>query len=73
VELRDVAGRSRQRAGRPHALSGRPMLTHTHHAVPMPLSCHAVPWTWEVAFRRAWSWHGRATAWHVWIKHDRTV
>jgi hypothetical protein len=36
VELRLVAGRSRTRAGRPHAVSGRPMLIHTYHAVPMP-------------------------------------
>jgi hypothetical protein len=27
-----VAGRSRTRAGRPHGVSGRPMLTHTCHA-----------------------------------------
>jgi hypothetical protein len=36
VELRVVAGRSRMRAGRPHAVSGRPMLIHTCHAMPMP-------------------------------------
>jgi hypothetical protein len=32
VELRVVAGRSRARVGRPHAVSGRPMLIHTYHA-----------------------------------------
>jgi hypothetical protein len=32
VELRVVAGRSRTRAGRPHAVSRRPMLIHTYHA-----------------------------------------
>jgi hypothetical protein len=32
VELRVVAGRSRTRAGRPHAVSGRPMLIHACHA-----------------------------------------
>jgi hypothetical protein len=32
VELRVVAGRSRTRAGRPHAVSGWPMLIHTCHA-----------------------------------------
>jgi hypothetical protein len=37
AELRVVAGRSRTRAGRPHAVSGRSMLIHTYHAVPMPL------------------------------------
>jgi hypothetical protein len=46
VELRVVAGRSRTRAGRPHAVSGRPMLIHTCHAMPMPCPCRAVPWPW---------------------------
>jgi hypothetical protein len=32
VELRVVAGRNRTRAGRSHAVSGRPMLIHTCHA-----------------------------------------
>jgi hypothetical protein len=36
VELHLVAGRSQKRARRPHAISGRPMLMHTYHAVPMP-------------------------------------
>jgi hypothetical protein len=36
VELLVVAGRSRKRAGRPHAVSRRPMLIHTCHA-------HAAP------------------------------
>jgi hypothetical protein len=31
VELRVVAGRSRTRAGRPHAVYGQPMLIHTCH------------------------------------------
>jgi hypothetical protein len=39
LELRVVAGRSRTRTGRPHAVSRRPMLIHTYHAVPMPLPC----------------------------------
>jgi hypothetical protein len=59
VEFRVVAGRSRTRSGRPHAVSGRSMLIHTYHAVPMSLSRCTVPWPWEVAFRTAWSWHGR--------------
>jgi hypothetical protein len=58
VELRVVAGRSRAPARRPHAVSGRPMLIHTSHAA----VCRAVPWTLEVAFRTAWSWHGKGTA-----------
>jgi hypothetical protein len=32
VELRVVAGRSRTQAGRPHTVSGWPMLVHTCHA-----------------------------------------
>jgi hypothetical protein len=32
VELRVVAGRSRTRTGRPHAVTGWPMLIHTCHA-----------------------------------------
>jgi hypothetical protein len=32
VELRVVDGRSRTRAGRTHAVSGRPMLIHKYHA-----------------------------------------
>jgi hypothetical protein len=42
VELRVVAGRSRTRLGRPHAVSGRPMLIHTYHAVTMPLPCRGL-------------------------------
>jgi hypothetical protein len=44
VELRVVAGRSRTRAGRPHAVSGRPMLIHTCHAMTMLRPYRAVPW-----------------------------
>jgi hypothetical protein len=42
LELRMVAGRSRTRAGSPHAVSGRPMLIHTYHAVPMPRPCRVL-------------------------------
>jgi hypothetical protein len=42
VELRVVAGRSRTGAGRPHAVSGRPMLIHTYNAVPMPRLCRGL-------------------------------
>jgi hypothetical protein len=42
LELRVVAGRSRTRAGRPHAVSGRPMLTHTYHAVSLPWPCRGL-------------------------------
>jgi hypothetical protein len=44
AQLRVVAGRSRMRAGRPHAVSGRPILIHTYYTVPMPLQWRAVPW-----------------------------
>jgi hypothetical protein len=39
LELRVEAVRSRTRAGRPHAVSGRPMLIHIYHAVPLPRPC----------------------------------
>jgi hypothetical protein len=39
VELLVVAGRSRKRAGRPHAVSGRPMLIH--NAMLRPCRAHA--------------------------------
>jgi hypothetical protein len=58
AELRVVAGRSRTRAGHPHAVSGRPMLMHTRHAMPR---C-------SVALRSRFqngivvAWHGRGMA-----------
>jgi hypothetical protein len=39
----------------------------------MLCSWRAVPWPWVVASRTTWSWHGTGAAWHVWIKHGRTV
>jgi hypothetical protein len=36
-----VDGISRTRAGRPHAVPGRPMLIHTYHAMSMPYPCRA--------------------------------
>jgi hypothetical protein len=39
VELRVVAGRNRKRAGRPHAVCGRPMIIHACHAMSMPRPC----------------------------------
>jgi hypothetical protein len=60
VELRVVAERIRTRAGRPHAVSGRPMLIHTCHAIPKP-RC-------DVALRSRFqngmvvAWHGRGIA-----------
>jgi hypothetical protein len=60
MELRVIAGRSRRQAGRPHAVSGRPMLIHTCHAIHMP-RC-------DVALRSrsqnsmVVAWHGRGMA-----------
>jgi hypothetical protein len=48
-------------AGRPHAVSVRPMLIHTYNAVPVPFPCRVVPWPWEGTFRTAYSWHSRGT------------
>jgi hypothetical protein len=42
LEFRVVAGISWKLAGRQHAVSGRPMLIHTYHAVPFPCCSHAV-------------------------------
>jgi hypothetical protein len=41
LEIRVLAGRSRTRAGGPHAVSGR-MLIHTHHAVPLLRPCRGL-------------------------------
>ena len=43
------------------------------HAIPMPRPCRAVPWTWEVAFRTAWSEHGGGAvwAWHGMCESNR--
>jgi hypothetical protein len=58
VELRVVAERSRTRAGRPHAVSGRPMLIHTCHAMPMP-RC-AVDLRSRFKNGMVVAWHGRS-------------
>jgi hypothetical protein len=42
LELRVVAGLSRTLADRQHAVSERPMLIHTFHAVTLPLPCHGL-------------------------------
>jgi hypothetical protein len=55
VELRVVAGRNRRRAGRPHDVSGRPMLILTYHAVPTPRCA--------VALRSRFQ-NGMVMAWH---------
>jgi hypothetical protein len=42
LELDVVAGISRTLADRPYAVSGRPMLIHTYHAVTQPRPCHGL-------------------------------
>jgi hypothetical protein len=73
VNARIVAGRSRTWAGHQQPVERRPMLIHIRHVVPVPFPCRAVPWPWKVALRAAWSEHGRGAAWHVRIKHGRTL
>jgi hypothetical protein len=48
LELDVLAARSRKLASRQHAVSERPMLIHTYHAVPMLFPCRhpatTLPW-----------------------------
>jgi hypothetical protein len=60
VELRVVAGRSRTRAGRPHAISGRPILIHTHHAVTMPRCDVVLRGRFQSGMVVAWQGNGMA-------------
>jgi hypothetical protein len=60
VELRVVAGRSRTRAGCPHAVSGRPMLIHTCHAMSMTCCAVALNSRFQNGMDMAWHGHGRA-------------
>jgi hypothetical protein len=46
LELRVVAARGRNLASRQPAVSERPMLIHTYHAVPMLLPCRHPAVTW---------------------------
>jgi hypothetical protein len=60
LELRVVVGGSRTRAGRPHAVSGRPMLIHTYHAFPLPRPCRGLERSLSERHIRgmAWKLHG---------------
>jgi hypothetical protein len=60
VELRVVAGRSRMRAGRPHAVSERQMLIHTCHAMPMPRCAVALRSRFQNGMVVAWHGNGMA-------------
>jgi hypothetical protein len=69
VELRVVAGRSRTRAGRPHAVSGRPMLIHTYHADADAALCCGLEKSLSerhgCGMARARHENGMSTAWYV--------
>jgi hypothetical protein len=73
VELRVVAGRSQTREGRPHAVSGQPMLIHTYYAMPMPRSAVALRSSFQNGMVVAWHGRSMGAAWHVRIKHGLTV
>jgi hypothetical protein len=70
VRLRVVAGRSRTRAGRQHAVSGRPMLVHIYHASLMPRCTVALRGRCQNGMVVAWEGNGMTC---LWIKHVRTV
>jgi hypothetical protein len=75
--------RKKPNAGRsPNAVSGRPTLIHTYHAVPMPRCAVVLRGRFQNGMVVAWhgggtgeAWHGGGTgeAWHVWLKHGCTV
>jgi hypothetical protein len=60
LELRAVARRSRTLAGRPHAVSRRPILIHTYHAVSLPRPCRGLERSLSERHIRgvAWERHG---------------
>jgi hypothetical protein len=58
MELRMVAGRSRTRAGRPHAVSVGPVLIRTYHAVPMPRCAVALRGRFQNGMVVAWQGNG---------------
>jgi hypothetical protein len=68
-ELHVVAGINRTLAGRQHAVSGRPMLIYTYHAVPMPSPCHdpatALRGRFQNGILVAWQGNRMGTAWYV--------
>jgi hypothetical protein len=58
LEFRVVAGRSRTRAGRSYAVSGRPMLIHTYQAAPMPRCAVALRGRFQNGIVVAWQGNG---------------
>jgi hypothetical protein len=65
LELRVIAGRRRTLVDCQHIVSGRSMLIHTHHAVPMLSPCRHPAVALRGRFRKAYLWHGMGTAWYV--------
>jgi hypothetical protein len=69
LELRVVEGISRTLARRQHAVSGRPMLIHTYHPVPMPSTCRDLAMVLRGRFQKGifvtWQGNGVETAWYV--------
>jgi hypothetical protein len=65
LELRVVAGISRTLAGHQHAVSGRPMLIHTYHAIPMPSPCCNPAMASRGHFQEdiIVAWHGNGMVW----------
>jgi hypothetical protein len=66
VELRVVARRSRTPAGRPRAVSGRPMLIHTCRATPMPRCAVTLRSRFQNGMVMAWHGHGMACVNQTW-------
>jgi hypothetical protein len=73
VEISVVAGRSRTRAGRLYAVSGRPIPIHTCHAMPLPRCAVALKIRFKIGMVVAWHRRGMGAAWYVRIKHSRTA
>jgi hypothetical protein len=66
VELRVVAGRSRTQAGRLYAVSGRPMLIHTFHAMSMPRFAVALISRFQNGMVVVWHGRGKACVNQTW-------
>jgi hypothetical protein len=66
---RVVAGRIGNRAGRPHAVSGRPMLFHICHAMCLCCAhaalCRGLEKSLSDGMAVAWYGHGAGAAWNV--------
>jgi hypothetical protein len=65
VELRVVAGGTQTRAGCLHAVSERPMLIHTRHAMPIPRCAVVLRSRFQNGTVVAWHGRGMDSEWHV--------